>query len=324
MMIIRDLKEPDFGVNEIINEYLSCVKKKTETYDYLKKNQRNLTDFEKIYLTAYHQYIKKKVNINTKSNLYKDIINKKELKKAYNNPHMKLILHKKIIAEEKPYCAVCGCELIINELDHVLPKHTFPEYYLTPKNLVPICSDCNFYKNYQEKKQNKIVYNSYIEKNKDFRNDIRSNYSIDIKNDRLIIKNENKLEPNEAQIVKSYGLDERIRLKSQLVFTRIVEQLRFILENDELNNKISKDQIKIILQNLNYDKDGIDGLVISALIRDADKFIKYLDHKFNKIIGAKNSNASKIEKEFNELVKDENINIDNEHVKKIRTYLHKR
>ncbi|MCJ8510816.1 HNH endonuclease [Acinetobacter lwoffii] len=40
------------------------------------------------------------------------------------------------------YCTIND----VNTLDHIVPKESFPEFVVHPKNLIPVCSECNSYK----------------------------------------------------------------------------------------------------------------------------------------------------------------------------------
>lgn len=40
------------------------------------------------------------------------------------------------------YCTIGS----INTLDHIMPKDDYPEFVVHPKNLIPVCSQCNSYK----------------------------------------------------------------------------------------------------------------------------------------------------------------------------------
>lgn len=40
------------------------------------------------------------------------------------------------------YCTIND----VNTLDHIVPKECFPEFVVHPKNLIPVCSECNSYK----------------------------------------------------------------------------------------------------------------------------------------------------------------------------------
>lgn len=61
-------------------------------------------------------------------------------------------------------CQNCSINSI-NTLDHILPKATFPEFSVNPKNLFPCCSECNSYKQSSIEDDNKGRFlNLYIDK----------------------------------------------------------------------------------------------------------------------------------------------------------------
>lgn len=52
------------------------------------------------------------------------------------------------------YCSIAP----ISSLDHIVPKSTFPEFSVNPKNLLPACSICNSYKSENWKENNKTLF----------------------------------------------------------------------------------------------------------------------------------------------------------------------
>lgn len=49
----------------------------------------------------------------------------------------------------------------VNSMDHFLPKINFPEFVVNPKNLIPICTECNGYKSTSSSEQ---FLNLYLDK----------------------------------------------------------------------------------------------------------------------------------------------------------------
>ncbi len=63
-------------------------------------------------------------------------------------------------------CAYCNLTArSVSELDHYLPKSIFPSLAISPVNLVPICSDCNFKKReyYSVKRDEMLIHPYYDE-----------------------------------------------------------------------------------------------------------------------------------------------------------------
>ena len=61
-----------------------------------------------------------------------------------------------------PYCNVSARS--ISQLDHYLPKSTFPSLTISPVNLVPICSDCNSKKGtYYSTKIDEMIMHPYFD-----------------------------------------------------------------------------------------------------------------------------------------------------------------
>ncbi|QDO82406.1 HNH endonuclease [Shewanella psychropiezotolerans] len=69
---------------------------------------------------------------------------KKSLKKLYET-YVKESGVKKFIFEQSLYCAGCqkGYATDRATKDHFLPSSTYPNFFVLPWNLVPICGDCN-------------------------------------------------------------------------------------------------------------------------------------------------------------------------------------
>lgn len=76
-------------------------------------------------------------------------VTKEELSKVYDRVLVKgkgRPIYEKIRAgANRNRCPLCG-QRDVRTLDHYLPKSHFPELAVFPANLVPSCSDCNFYK----------------------------------------------------------------------------------------------------------------------------------------------------------------------------------
>ncbi len=82
-------------------------------------------------------------------------------------------------------CPYCG-EGRIEELDHYLPKETYAEYTIYPRNLIPICSKCNKKKSKKfldKRSERKFINYYYDEIDKIDFLEIKIDYDvIDIKN----------------------------------------------------------------------------------------------------------------------------------------------
>lgn len=67
----------------------------------------------------------------------------------------------KIMAVAQEQCPFCGGIGYPRNLDHYLPKKYFPQFSITPHNLIPACRDCNMdgkATNYAKKEEEQIVH----------------------------------------------------------------------------------------------------------------------------------------------------------------------
>lgn len=72
----------------------------------------------------------------------------------------------KIMAVAQEQCPFCGGIGNPRNLDHYLPKKYFPQFSITPHNLIPACRDCNMdgkATNYAKKEEDQIVH-PYLDK----------------------------------------------------------------------------------------------------------------------------------------------------------------
>ena len=68
-----------------------------------------------------------------------------------------------IMGNAKGRCPICGCGKAKN-LDHFLPKSTYPLLCVTPVNLIPTCRDCNMEKkNYSSTNYYEIPFHPYLD-----------------------------------------------------------------------------------------------------------------------------------------------------------------
>lgn len=70
-----------------------------------------------------------------------------------------------IIRKSQHTCAYCNVfARTVSQLDHYLPKSVFPSLAISPVNLIPICSDCNFNKReYYSVKRDEMIIHPYFD-----------------------------------------------------------------------------------------------------------------------------------------------------------------
>lgn len=70
-----------------------------------------------------------------------------------------------IIRSAQHTCAYCSdFSRSVSQLDHYLPKSIFPSLAVSPVNLIPICSDCNYNKKeYYSVKRDEMIIHPYFD-----------------------------------------------------------------------------------------------------------------------------------------------------------------
>jgi hypothetical protein len=77
-----------------------------------------------------------------------DTLKKSELNKLYDDyfvPKIKpaRLIYDSLMNSALEKCPFCGGIGTPRNLDHFLPKHSFPQFSIAPRNLIPSCLDCN-------------------------------------------------------------------------------------------------------------------------------------------------------------------------------------
>lgn len=143
------IKEPDFSLNDYYLEIISHYRDKNDYHD-MKRIYSNLLDDEKRYklrLKSKQLYLEEPNNIHNEDGDDKEVIKKrkKRLKNLYTD---KMLVLKEIrpfygkILTSSRVCPYCGARQTTT-VDHFLSKNNYPNYSVTPLNLLPCCSDCN-------------------------------------------------------------------------------------------------------------------------------------------------------------------------------------
>lgn len=308
-MVFDKLKKPVKTVKNIIDDYKENSKYKRDTYCYLTEKEEELINWESHYKKSYDLY-KEKGNIEEANSIDKD----RMINIYKNTPIIHQMLKEMILSSE--FCCICGMELLRPEMDHVLPKNKFPQYAITPQNLVPICSDCNYSKGDGAGKNGHMVYNSYLEDGKLSQN-LVDNFEINLEDGKITEKN--ILSNLDQQVIENYKIKDRIYLESNLVVQHIINQIKFILEETRKENifYISKEFLEDITESLDNGKENIDNLVVKIILKNQNN-ISYI---WNQLRIPGETKIKKLKEEFDALVKEENISNDNKHIIQIKKYL---
>jgi hypothetical protein len=139
---MRSLKIPTFTLDNILKECIRIKKRSHHTRpiaEMLDKNRGLLIEKETEYLTKARAH-----NLFTFTIIASD--NQTEIQKILIDLYRVTfvgsinIYHKLRLATSScPYCDVG----LVGSLDHYLPKTHYPDFSLTPMNLIPSCTDCN-------------------------------------------------------------------------------------------------------------------------------------------------------------------------------------
>ncbi|MFW1989540.1 HNH endonuclease [Acinetobacter baumannii] len=128
----------------------SKKKGRNESIPYYKDRIKLLVPFleksYKIYDTAFIE--NKLYSLSAIPNI--DPHEKEDLLKLYNYSSKPFVKLKNTIISlpnnrELNTCQYCTIN-DVNTLDHIIPKENFPEFVVHPKNLIPVCSQCNSFK----------------------------------------------------------------------------------------------------------------------------------------------------------------------------------
>lgn len=146
------LPQPNFDNLDIVNLLMENMADNVPMKSKLQEtqNQRALCSAWIEYDNLANQHILHSILAYTEIGVMNNIIgnlNKHELISMYSDYFSKK--DKKIrsiydtILSQSERCPFCGNIGISSQLDHYLPKQYYPQYSIYPKNLAPICRDCN-------------------------------------------------------------------------------------------------------------------------------------------------------------------------------------
>lgn len=165
-------------------------------------------------------------------------------------------------------CPICGNKFYDRrrvQLDHYLPKSLYPEFIITPVNLLPICSSCNFAKG----DKNDYIYNPYFDEI-DF-NKISFNF-ISGKEDFFLIE----IPYDILNTFKTYDLDTTVNdLASEIRYDfrkrlKTTNVLKTAYRKEILISYL-KDEIKRLKNN---NKDFLKEKMFNVLIDNIDEILK--------------------------------------------------
>lgn len=134
-----------------LNEVISSKKRASnEIPPYYKDRIWSLTPQLHNFYMLYDRYFEDKILNTICSSESINSEQKKDLLKLYTYRSAPFVKLKNTITtlpsgREINTCQYCTINSV-NTLDHIAPKDSFPEFSVHPKNLIPVCSECNSYK----------------------------------------------------------------------------------------------------------------------------------------------------------------------------------
>lgn len=316
--MLDKLNCPQDGVKDVISCYLSKKKRTGKNSKLIKKDEKYLIKKEYDYKRRY---------IRNKKDYKITFPNKKLIKKfdylstIYEDDAVKEKFQKVIFDNNQHCCAICGHELVESVIDHVLPKNTFPEYWITPLNLVPICNDCNFAKNIEDKRGIHCVYNSYLEDMDTLREDFKKGYDIIFSTNDTFKIRQNIPDDLEQRVIKSYRLDIRIKYRTPIVINRIINQMEFIIKNSNNEMYISSKMIENLLNRIYYDNKDIDSIIINALIKNKSAFELYIYSKLKVKVSNIKISCIDAKTELQKLKDEYKIDSADNHFKRLQAFI---
>lgn len=300
----RISRQPNFNVQDVLNIIIEHInthekygRKKGKSEDeytstLVQRAERNSNLKE--YLTQYENCYKQNgdrlytiagpderlgdvlgIPIDDMKKLYKDFYSKSD--SAFLNYRLRA----KLTDLVKISCPICETPWgeVEDEIDHVLPKSLFPQYAITPINLICICRDCNSSKNDRigPAETSGIInpYFNFINLTKYVECDVQINsnnidFDITIKlkeNNDLPDLDDSKYGRLEFFYEKCYKLHKR---KGKAVRTRILQDiLRMASEHRGLSIEEVQDFFKDIKEGINLEELQEKGQL-------SDEFLKFL------------------------------------------------
>ena len=215
-------------------------------------------------------------------------ISVKDMEKLYNDFYTKSKtdflgygLRKRLRDLTNNACPICETPWgeLVDELDHVLPKAIFPQYAITPINLVCICKDCNYTKldKIGDTNSSGIInpYFNFIKLAKYVKCEVKDNSNGTDFDILVKLKDNNELPdltPNQHSRIKFFYNDcyELNKRKGIAVRTRILPNfIENLLNYRNLSIQVVRDYFSDL-------KDGIDVRELQNRGQLSDEFLRYI------------------------------------------------
>lgn len=273
------IDEPDFSLADIYEKCINNYRDKSKTtlmrsiFPDLEADESRYQD-ELIKDGLYFE----KTKITHNNAVYaKDLINLYNQKLLNKNLGAR-VYYDKIIASSDlcPYCASRS----VSTVDHYLSKSNYPNFSITPLNLVPCCADCNSAKDANDDSieyKNQLLFHPY----KDSLNEFKwLDACVSIENGILYfnfyITNEfidNDTYKRAKNYIEILGLDEYYSKRANINFTRDKKYYRELYDKKAEQDELLKyfDNQKYVGSKHEHGKNSEQYVYYDALIKYYDK-----------------------------------------------------
>lgn len=259
------LSVPKFGISAVLNTIDRETKRKSNTVKKLLQPSIKiyLAKCEDNYLSKGEQFY-----LLSPQNSLPGDMSREEITKMYTNRFRNIYKDKFPQMIHCLVCPICGSN-ITNTFDHVLPKSLFPEFAITPINLVPMCLNCNSKKS--ESLNTTYEQSSFHPYYEDF-SDLTGLYFRLTNDQSNPVKIEFMEESNSKlkNIFHLYGMDTLLEMKSGILIRSIAKQLVDDCTKRSLELALSSCQ-------KNLDSETWKKILYTSLLEQVDSLYKNID-----------------------------------------------
>lgn len=241
--MLNKIIKTEWTTNFVINKIIAHSKRTNKLIQQLgtQSVRRALNTEEKKYLKLSRNFyrLQQMENISgISTNSMKTIYESRFAKKVSNNSDLRREYLRQFRGISCPICGALHAETI----DHVLPQSLYPQYTLSPVNMIPMCLSCNHAKlNTDSTCHDDAAFHPYFDDYSNFK-DLHFNYDVD--SSTLVEIDIKKI--TDKRLIHFMALYPTLR---QSLITRAIQTIsRLMLEIYKMNNKrISSAQIIDVL-----------------------------------------------------------------------------
>lgn len=239
--MFKKLPKPKINLEDVFSKIKSKNKRKTSRIKKLldKNTENSMYSYEENYSTYYFQ----KNVLKTTDTIGK--LTAKDGKKIYEGIFHDYGCHNQILNQyirsddvSDILCPICDSN-VSRHLDHVFPKSKYPQYVITPINLVPLCRNCNISK----RDSTEELFNPYLEDLSELEGlHFEFNFSQSAPVHLIFDKNAVRLE----RLIEMHDIKDTIEAKANANWQALKQGKKY--EN------VTSEDIRDILTNVNTNK----------------------------------------------------------------------